>query len=106
MANCDNGAVSKSADSSASVCGLEEGRSAAAAEALHPSSSHQDSGKAFIGSSKSYLSTQSDSHELQEPCAMCPMAATHARLRRMKYCFPDSQHGTLEGAFSHVARRA
>ena len=48
---------------------------------------------------RSYLCTGFDCYVVQEPCAMCAMAATHARLRRMVYCLPDGRRGALGGAF-------
>lgn len=47
---------------------------------------------------KSYLCTGFDCYVVQEPCAMCAMAATHARLRRICYSTMDSAQGMLGGA--------
>ncbi|DBA68567.1 TPA: hypothetical protein ACH3X2_14320 [Trebouxia sp. C0005] len=47
---------------------------------------------------KSYLCTGFDCYVVQEPCAMCAMAATHARLRRICYSIVDSGQGVLGGA--------
>ncbi|DBA98649.1 hypothetical protein WJX77_010540 [Trebouxia sp. C0004] len=48
---------------------------------------------------KSYLCTGYDCYMVQEPCAMCAMAATHARVRRICYSIVDSAQGMLGGAF-------
>ena len=47
---------------------------------------------------RSYLCTGFDCYVVQEPCAMCAMAATHARLRRICYSLMDSAQGVLGGA--------
>jgi len=47
---------------------------------------------------RSYLCTGFDCYVVQEPCAMCAMAATHARVRRICYSIVDSEQGMLGGA--------
>ncbi len=47
---------------------------------------------------RSYLCTGFDCYVVQEPCAMCAMAAAHARLRRICYSIVDSTQGMLGGA--------
>ena len=48
---------------------------------------------------RSYLCTGFDCYVVQEPCAMCAMAATHARLKRICYSIADTQSGVLGGSY-------
>ena len=47
---------------------------------------------------RGYLCTGFDCFVVREPCAMCAMAATHARLRRLIYSIADECSGVLGGS--------
>ncbi len=47
---------------------------------------------------RSYLCTGFDCYVVQEPCAMCAMAATLARVRRICYTIANSAQCMLGGA--------
>ena len=46
-----------------------------------------------------YLCTGFDCYVVREPCAMCAMALTHSRVRRVVFCRSDPAGGALGGAF-------
>lgn len=46
-----------------------------------------------------YLCTGFDCYVVREPCAMCAMALTHSRIRRVVFCESDAAAGALGGVF-------
>lgn len=50
-------------------------------------------------SAQPYLCTGYDCYVVKEPCAMCAMALTHSRMRRVVYAQQDHCGGALGGAF-------